>query len=284
MISNSALQAQKPLDIQGHRGSRGLMPENTIPAMIKALQLGVHTLEMDVVITADKQVILSHEPFFSHEISLKPDGSSISEAEEKQFNIYKMNYAETQQFDVGLKPHIRFPQQKKLKASKPRLSDLIDSVERYISINNLAKPFYNIETKTAIERDGLFHPPPAEFIDLLMDVILSKNLSERAIIQSFDTRTLKVVHAKYPYVKTALLIEESSKVAADIKNLGFRPTIYSPYYKLVDKKMIRYCHSKGIKIIPWTVNSRKEIDELVAAGVDGIITDYPNLLKSNLYK
>src|SRR5688572_8669254 len=100
-------------DTEGHRGCRGLMPENSIPAMMKALEIGVSTLEMDAVITKDNQVILSHEPFFNHEITTKPNGEAVTEAEEKSLNIYRMTYSETQQYDVGLKPHPRFPNQQK---------------------------------------------------------------------------------------------------------------------------------------------------------------------------
>src|SRR5438128_2424457 len=115
--STKNLQVSLPVfDKEGHRGCRGLMPENTIPAMLKALELGVTTLEMDAVITKDGQVILSHEPFFNHEITTKADGKFIDEKEEKNYNIFKMTYAETHQFDVGLKPHPRFPQQQKLPA------------------------------------------------------------------------------------------------------------------------------------------------------------------------
>ena len=98
-------------DYQGHRGCRGLMPENTIPAFLKAIELHVTTLEIDVVITKDKQVIISHEPFFNHEITTKPDGSFIDEKDEQTYNIYKMTFAETKRYDVGLKPHPRFSQQ-----------------------------------------------------------------------------------------------------------------------------------------------------------------------------
>src|SRR6201991_1107978 len=95
-------------DKEGHRGCRGLMPENTIPAMMKALELGVTTLEMDAVITADNQVVLSHEPFFNHEITIKPDGSEVKQAEERSLNIYQMDYDQVRQFDVGTKINPRF--------------------------------------------------------------------------------------------------------------------------------------------------------------------------------
>ena len=117
-------------DIQGHRGCRGLMPENTIPAMITAIDLGVTTLELDVVVTKDKKVIVSHEPWFGRDITTKPDGSYMGEREEKRFNIYWMTYEQTRTFDVGIKPHPRFPQQQKMKVTKPLLTEVIDSVRK----------------------------------------------------------------------------------------------------------------------------------------------------------
>ena len=114
-------------DKEAHRGGRGIMPENTIPAMLNALDLGVTTLEMDVVITLDKQVILSHEPYFNKDITTKPDGTYLQDNESKDFNIYKMSYEQVRQLDVGMKPHPRFPGQQKRPAHKPLLRDVIDS-------------------------------------------------------------------------------------------------------------------------------------------------------------
>lgn len=268
-------------DKQGHRGSRGLMPENTIPAMIKAIELGVTTLEMDAVITKDKKVILSHEPFFNHEISTKMDGTFIDVAEEKKFNIFQMNFFETQQFDVGLKPHPRFSQQQKLRANKPLLSEVIDTVENYCRKQNKPFPFYNIETKSQAITDNIFHPAPDEFVKLVMQVINEKGIAGRVIIQSFDFRTLQVIHAKFPSIKTAALIEDYDKrtLNAHLEALNFVPDIYSPHYSLVIPELIQSCHEKKMKIIPWTVNDRNTIDTLRRLGVDGIITDYPNLFE-----
>ncbi len=119
----------KKFDIDGHRGCRGLMPENTIPAMLKAIDLGVNTLEMDVVITADDKVVVSHEPFFNHEITTLPSGKTFEEKDEKQYNIYRMTYDSVLKYDVGIKPHPRFPLQQKMNVQKPLLSVLIDSME-----------------------------------------------------------------------------------------------------------------------------------------------------------
>jgi len=266
-------------DTEAHRGGRGLMPENTIPAMLNGLSLGVTTLEMDAVITKDDRVILSHEPFFNHEITTKPGGGFIEEKEERKYNVYTMTYAETQQYDVGLKPHPRFPQQQKIKAQKPLLSDVIDSAEAFAAARHLQLPFYNIETKTQPLTDNLFHPAPAAFVTTLMKVILEKNITDRVIIQSFDPRTLQIIHREYPRLKTALLIEDFDKRSLDVQlqQLGFTPTIYSPAWQLVNETLLKACHQKNIKVIAWTVNDKSEIARLKQLGVDGIISDYPNL-------
>ena len=266
-------------DAQGHRGCRGLMPENTIPAMLKALDLGVTTLEMDISFTSDKKVILSHEPFFNHEITTKPDGSFIDEKDEQSYNIYKMTYAETQKFDVGMKPHPRFPQQQKLKVSKPQLADLFDSVKVYMSKSVRPFPYFNIETKTQPKTDNIYHPAPETFVDLLMAVIKEKKMERYVIIQSFDFRTLQYLHKKYPTMKTAMLIEDFDKrpLEEQLQALGFNPTIYSPAFVLVDAEKIKTCHEKDIKVVPWTINDTNTITKLKDLGVDGMISDYPNL-------
>jgi glycerophosphoryl diester phosphodiesterase len=284
--SNSkTLQSSPPVggaegfDKEGHRGCRGLMPENTIPAMLNATGLGVTTLEMDISFTKDKKAILSHEPFFNHEITTKPDGSFIEEKDEKSYNIFQMTYEQVKTYDVGMKPHPRFPQQQKMKAVKPLLSDVIDAVNKDMMTRRRPFPYYNIETKTQPATDNIYHPAPAEFVELLMAVIKEKGIEDQVIIQSFDFRTLQYLHQHYPDIKTAMLIEDFDKRSFDeqLKVLGFAPTIYSPAYQLVNATLIKKCHAQNIKVIPWTVNDKAKIDELKKMGVDGIISDYPNL-------
>jgi glycerophosphoryl diester phosphodiesterase len=266
----------KEIDIQGHRGCRGLYPENTIPGFIHALDLGVHTLEMDVVITKDSLVLCSHEPWFSHEIALTPDGGEISQEEELNHRIYDLNYSETQAYDCGSKPHPRFPDQIKMKINKPLLSAVIDSAEAHSKKTGRPLPFYNIETKSRPEGDGTFHPDPATFSELLIQVLIEKGIEDRSIIQSFDPRTLQYIHARYPDFALALLVENNDDPAEMIANLGFIPAIYSPDYNLVDKSLISFCEEKKMKCIPWTVNTVEESKVLINFGVDGIITDYPD--------
>lgn len=270
---------QGDFDKQGHRGCRGLMPENTVPAMIHALNLGVTTLEMDVVITKDKKVILSHEPWFGREITTKPDGTFMGEREERMYNIYWMPWEQTKTFDVGMKPHPRFPNQKKMKVTKPLLSEVIDSVNKEMMYRRRPPLHYNIETKSNPDGDGVFHPKPDEFVELLMGVIREKGIQDYVIIQSFDYRTLQYLHEKYPNIRTAMLVEDYDKRSLEeqLKRLGFTATIYSPHYSQVNAALIRQCHEKGMKLIPWTVNDKAKISELKKMGVDGIITDYPDL-------
>jgi len=266
-------------DKEGHRGCRGLMPENTIPAYLKAIDLGVTTLEMDAVITKDAQVVMSHEPFFNHAITTKPDGSFVTEEEEKSLNIYKMTYEQVKMFDVGMKPNPKFPQQQKMHVAKPLLKDVIDSVESYTIQTRKGPVQYNIETKCSPSTDNIYHPTPDKIVELLIAVIKEKKIENRVIIQSFDIRSLQYLHQHYPSIKTSLLVDEGDKknFALQLKDLGFIPAIYSPAYKLVTPLLVKQCHDTGIKIIPWTVNDKKEIERLKKLGVDGIISDYPNL-------
>jgi len=275
----NTMRMQVDFDKEGHRGCRGLMPENTTPAMIHALGYGVTTLETDVVITRDKKVVLSHEPWMGHEITTKPDGSYVSVAEEKSLNIYQMTYEEVRKYDVGMKPHPRFPRQQKMKAYKPLLADMIDSVREYMKLARRPVFYYNIETKCNPAGDDIYHPKPAEFIELLMAVIKEKEIEDFVIIQSFDIRSLQYLHQHYPSIKTSLLIEGTEKRDLDVqlKDLGFTPTIYSPAYQIVNTDLINKCHQHGMRIIPWTVNTREAIEKYRQMGVDGIISDYPDL-------
>jgi glycerophosphoryl diester phosphodiesterase len=183
-------------------------------------------------------------------------------------------------YDVGMKPHPRFPGQQKIKVYKPLLADLLDSVQQYMMTSKRALPYFNIETKTDPATDNIYHPAPEEFVDELMKVIYAKKIEDRVVIQSFDFRTLRYLHKKYPLIKTAALIEDFDErgIKDQLKSLGFVPTIYSPEYKLVTDDLIKKCHEQHIKIIPWTVNDKTTIDRLKAMGVDGIISDYPDLL------
>ncbi|MEO8414971.1 MAG: glycerophosphodiester phosphodiesterase family protein [Ginsengibacter sp.] len=276
-------------DLEGHRGCRGLMPENTVPAMLRAIDLHVNTLEMDVVITADKKVLVSHEPFFSHEITTLPSGETIPANDEWNYNIYQMTYDSVKLYDVGLKRHPRFPSQEKMKVGKPLLADLVDSVEAYCAKIHYPKVNYNIEIKSLDSTDNVYHPAPEEYAELLMNVINDKQIADRVIIQSFDIRSLQVMRRKYPAMKLSYLIDTGDTIPLKgfKKRLGFKPEIISPDYSLLNQEITDALHKQHVQVIPWTVDDIDAAKKLYKWGVDGIITDYPDkinveAIRSNL--
>lgn len=269
-------QTSPDFDIQGHRGARGLAPENTIPAFLKALELGVDTLELDTVVSRDGKLVVSHEPWFSSEISLDKKGQPIPSEKQKEFNLYKMNYSEIKLFDVGSFGNRRFPEQQKTKTYKPLLAEVFKETQKYIRNNHLKTTMYNIETKSTVQGDNIYHPPPAVFAKLLYDEIIKNKMRKFVAIQSFDVRTLqefKKFPVKMPLV---LLVENKDGIEKNIEKLGFQPDIYSPHFSLVDEPTVKYCREKGIKIIPWTVNEISDLEHMKKFALDGIITDYPD--------
>lgn len=306
IMLTSAAVAQQKLDVQGHRGGMGLMPENTIASMLNGVKLGVKTLELDVVISKDGKAVVSHDVYMSSEYMRKPDGSDITKEEQMSMALFNMTYDSISHFDAGSKPHAHFPEQARIKTYKPLLSDLIDSVEAYVKKNKLKPVYYNIETKSTITGDGVYNPAPDVFVNTLMAVLHSKNIIKRVNIQSFDVRTLQILHKNEPKVKLALLVFGKMDVAAelkkqgldandkkvkeaiaafgkggidaDLKKLGFTPDIYSPYYASVDKEMVEKAHAMKMVILPWTVDEEKDMIALGELGVDGIISNYPDRL------
>lgn len=275
-ISVLAQHPGQPLDIQGHRGCRGLLPENTIPAFLEAVRLGVTTLEMDAIISQDGQVVVSHEPFLSHLICHNAKGEPISEKDEKEYNLYQMSYAEIAQCDCGSKPNPGFPEQENFTVHKPLLSQVIDTVEQFVKQEGLSPIRYNIETKSSEEGDDVFHPKPAKFTQLLLRVIQEKNIQDRTTIQSFDVRTLQEIRKTAPAYPLALLIGNTDSPQENVEKLGFTPEIYSPHFKLADTSLLDYAREVNMQVVPWTVNEPEDIRSMIELGVDGIISDYPN--------
>lgn len=268
-------------DLQGHRGCRGIMPENTIPAMLKALELGVHTLEMDVVITADGEVVLSHEPYFSATISTHPNGQPVTLAEAKSLNLYKMTYAQIKSFDVGMRPHPFFPEQKKIAVCKPLLADVVKAVQEWCSTHQKPLPWFNIETKCSPQTDGEYHPDAHTFAEILFQQVKKSGILHKTIIQSFDFRTLQYLHEKHPEIPLAALVEGKAVAAVEenIQLLGFVPAIYSPAHEGVTVQVVQACARAGMRLIPWTVNDPARAAELKAMGVTAVITDYPDRVR-----
>lgn len=264
-------------DWQGHRGARGLYPENTIGAMEEALKYPVTTLELDVVLSKDHKVVVSHEPWMGEEICLDLKRKEIKK---KKFNLYKMNYEEIQKFDCGSRIHPRFPEQKKISLGKPTLDALLLTTEEILKKLNRADVQYSIEIKSSPEneREG-FQPDIKTFSDDVLKSIKNIIPTSRFSIQSFDWRVLKYIHSQYPDVRMVALFEGSFRPENVVKEIGFKPYVFSPYFKFLSKTQVEELHAMGIKVIPWTVNAVEDMEALIKMGVDGIITDYPNKIK-----
>ncbi len=268
-------------DLEGHRGCRGLMPENTIPAFLKALDLGVTTLEMDVVISKDRQVVVSHEPYFNADFSIAPDGKPVSKAEQKKLILYQMTYDQIRQYDTGSNGNPKYPEQQKQQTHKPLLTEVIEQVEAYRQQHTLAPVAYNIEIKSEANEYNKSQPEPAAFCDLVQTVLAGRLPAERIIIQSFDFAVLKhwkqqADEGRYLPVRLSALVENLRGAEKNVADLGFKPAIYSPYYRLLSQRTIRSLHEQGIQVVPWTVNQRSDMERLKRWGVDGLITDYPD--------
>lgn len=262
-------------DLQGHRGARGLYPENSIEGFLAAVELQVNTLEMDAVITKDKKVIVSHEPWISSTICWGLNDKPIPDG--KNLNIYKMTYDEVTNYNCGNQPHPDFPLQARLSTFKPLLSEVLTEVEASTAALEVEPVNYNIEIKSTPESDNIYHPEPKEFCELVLEQVKAGGIKERTTIQSFDVRALQAMKQLDSSIPVALLISETDGFEKDLEKLGFTPDIYSPNYHLVNENLVRSCHENGIKIIPWTVNEEEDMVHLLELGVDGIITDYPDV-------
>lgn len=276
IVENTSADTQRKVSIQGHRGARGYVPENTIPSFLLALDQGADTLEMDVVISSDKKVVVSHEPWFSSAISLDPTGQRIPKEIEREHIIYQMKYSQVLKYDVGSIGNAEFPQQRKEKAVKPLLEDVIKKVESHAKNKKLPPVRYSIEIKSDPKGDRLFHPEPAEFAKLVVDVITKQKIESRSIIQSFDVRSLQAVREIAPNMPLSLLVSAAGSPQANVDKLGFTPNTYSPNFSLVNDELIRFCREKGMRIVPWTVNEIADLEKMAKFDIDGIISDYPD--------
>lgn len=270
-------KSQKPpFDWQGHRGARGLLPENTIPAFIKALDLGVSTLELDLAVSKDSQLIISHEPWLNPDICQNADNTPITKEEAEKRLIWQMTADEIRKYDCGSRGNPRFPTQQRMRVFKPTLTDLVKEVKAYCAQKNRPLPYFNIEIKSQPAWDESRTPSVKTFAQLVLMDIKRLKIADKTCIQSFDTRALEAIHQLDKKMTTALLIENEGSLESNLAKISFKPSIYSPYYITVDKKMVDDCHAKNIRIVPWTVNEVEDMKALIKWGVDGLITDYPD--------
>lgn len=294
-------QTAHGLDIQGHRGARGLAPENTPPAFAKALTLGVATLELDLGVTSDGVLVVSHNPALNPDITRDSTGAWLAGPSP---SIRSLTFRQLQAYDVGrLKPGTayaaRFPHQQGAdRVRVPAFEEILKLIER--SGNKLVR--LNIETKLTPTEPEMA-PVPAVFVAAILKALGAHGLLGRAVIQSFDWRTLIETQKQAPEVPTSYLTIQKSwlnnirsghpgpspwtagfdiddyhgDIPAMIKAAGGR--IWSSHHREVDAGTIRRAHELGLQVKVWTVNKPDRMKELIAMGVDGIITDYPDRLR-----
>ncbi len=269
---------------QGHRGARGLAPENTIISFKKALEYGVHGLELDIVLTGENQFLVSHEPYFSHEFCSKPSGEAILRKEKLQHNIYKMDYETIKKYDCGKRGHIRYPEQQPMQAVKPLLKSFFEEMEKYVLDNGMNKPFYTVEIKSDFAFYGFMQPLPNEMVALFINEITNypfyDKIKDRLLIESFDVNILNELYKQTQNTDThfeiGFLVENKLSIEENLAKLHFLPSVYVPYYRLLTKKKIEELHQKGLKVFTWTVNDTEKMQQLLNWGIDSIITDFPN--------
>ncbi len=286
------------LDIQGHRGARGLAPENTLPAFARALSLGVSTLEMDCAITRDGVVVVSHNPALNPDITRGPDGEWL---EKTGPAIWTLTYAELQRYDVGrLKRGTsyanRWPEQSPVDGARiPRLADVFALVKK--SGNETVR--FNIETKISPLAPAET-TDPEDFARRLISAVRSAGMAERTAIQSFDWRTLAVVQKEAPEIPTVYLTVETGFMD-NLQRQGNSPwtagirfrdhgsvprmvkaaggAVWSPYLGDLTREAVKEAQALGLKVVVWTLNNPADMRRVIEWGVDGVISDRPDLLR-----
>ena len=276
LLAVSVFPQTKLVSIEGHRGARGHLPENTIASFIKAVELGADTLELDVVISKDRKVVVSHDSWFSYFISTAPNGDKITRENEKKHNLFLMDYAEIRKYDVGIRGNSLFPDQVPQKAYKPLLSEVFLALDKLAKSKKLPPIKYNIEIKSGSDGDGIYHPAPPEFTSLVMAEVVRHRMMARSKLQSFDVRPLQEIRKKWPKVQIALLVGNMDGIEKSVEKLGFIPETYSPHFSLVDQTTVDFCREKKIKLVPWTVNEIADLEKMKTFPIDGIITDFPD--------
>jgi glycerophosphoryl diester phosphodiesterase len=266
----------KKTEIHGHRGCRGYFPENTIPGFLHALQFKLDAIELDVVISKDAQVVVSHEHFMHSKKCLWPNLSPISKTQQESLLLYEMPYSEIKMFDCGLTWHPDYPLSKSIKAHKPLLKEVIDNVEKTLTVENKSI-IYNIEIKSEAHLIGKAQPDYTTFVNLVLNVIETNQLQERTIIQSFDKEILRKINQTNNELCLSLLIEDEIEPLIHIENLGFVPNILASDYLYLTETKVKKLQEFGIKVYAFTVNKINDIQKMLEYGVDAIITDYPDI-------
>ena len=254
-------------EIQAHRGARAFFPENTLQAFRKAADLGCRVIELDLNVSRDLRLVVSHDPWVN-----VPSG----EGSAKRF-FYSMNFEEISRFGCG-EPSPDFPRQQRVEAVRPELAEVFRAVEAHLrDAGRPGEMTYNLEVKSWPERDGEAHPPPIEYAALVLREIAASGLERRARLQSFDARIVAEAKRLMPDLCYGLLVENRAAFGSFPASPGFVPEYVNPRYDLVDEALVSWLHGLGAKVVVWTVNRPEEMLRMKRLGVDGLITDHPEI-------
>ena len=253
--------------VHGHRGARAMRPENTLPAFEYAIAQSVDALEMDMAVTKDNVIVISHDPILQ--------GPVCTNTKDKSAVIHHLTLDQVRQWDCGAVQNPRFPKQTPIPGTRmPTLDEVFQLASR-------GTFDYNIETKSFPEHPELT-PPPEEFARMVLDKIRQYHLDQRIILQSFDFRTLVAMRRLAPAIRLSALTEKDPRDFAAIVADAAHAEIISPEVHLVTPEKVAAAHAAGIQVVPWTADSPAEWDQLIAAHVDAMITDDPASLISYL--
>ncbi len=267
LISVMTALAAPPILVHGHRGARAVRPESTLPAFQYALDLGVDVLELDMAVTRDDVVVVSHDPVLNEKICSGPGPARP---------IHSMTFAELQQWDCGAKINPEFPRQKAFPGTRMPALDQVFELARGRRSGRSKPVEFNIETKISPSHPD-WAPPPKRFVELVLAVIRKHGLEDRVILQSFDFRTLAEMRQMEPRIRLSALTSNPMALWREIAKETGAP-ILSPERRLVTADRVREAHGRGVQVVPWTANEPDEWERLVDAKVDAIITDDPAAL------
>lgn len=268
-IQINVATAASAIDVQGHRGARSVLPENTLAGFDYALAIGVDTLELDLGVSRDNVVVVIHDQFINADICQYKDGRAITE----DLLVRSLDLKQIKEFDCGTKPNLRFMAQSPRPGSEiPTLAEVFELVAES-KHPKAASVRFNIETKSNPALPNA-QPAPTEFARLVIEQIDRFDLRSRAIIQSFDPRTLLAAHAQAADIPRAILLRNKPADWLAVAS-KYKSQIVSPYFEEINKDDVKRMRAAGIQVIPWTANAEPEWRSLIEMGVDGIITDDP---------
>jgi glycerophosphoryl diester phosphodiesterase len=261
VASFQMLDAAPRVLVHGHRGARAMRPENTIPAFNYAIDAGVDFLEMDVAVTKDNVLVVSHDPHMNPEICTGPHPGIA---------IHEITLQELRQYDCGTLKNPRFPKQQPVPGTR------VPTLDEVLSLSTRGNFRFNIETKSYPDHPELT-PPPDVFSKMMLEEIRKHKLESRVIVQSFDFRTLHAMKRLAPNNRLAALWETGVRPFVEIAREG-EAGIISPYYPLVTPEQVKASHAAKLEVVPWTPNTPEDWQRLIDAGVDAIISDDPAAL------